>query len=173
MPTQRQKQVTPPLQDHPAHRNSKRKYRESAPPSSSPYGQSKAPYVVTAQAIPPHVVTAPAIPPSVTEIHAPTPQRQQSERFMQQVPAQYEQHEPNQPTEPAPVQHTPHMTTDGYLARPQAVPAPAPAGTYAFDHAPLLPSNPTTSTAVPTPPPAKKSRFSLQKFKRSPAVAAH
>lgn len=163
MPTQRQKQVTPPLQDHPAHRNSKRKYRESAPPSSSPYGQSKAPYVVTAQ----------AIPPNVTEIHAPTPQRQQPGRFMQQVPAQYEQHEPNQHAQPAPVQHTQHMTTNGYLARPPAVPAPAPAGTYAFDHAPLLPSSPTTSTAVTTPPPAKKSRFSLQKFKRSPAVAAH
>ena len=181
MPVQRQKQITPPQQDHPAHRNSKRKYRESAPPIPSSHGQSKAPYVVTAQ----------AMSPGVTEIHAPTPQRQHSGQFMQQAPVHYEQHEPNQYTQPAPIQHTQQMTsagypvlpqampssvqptqqmtTTGYPMRSQAVPAPAPAGAYAFDHA----SSSSTSAAVAAPPPAKKSRFSFQKFKRSSAVAAH
>ena len=165
MPVHRHMQAPPSEQEHPAYRNSKRKYRESAPPAPTQAPEDKPQFIVTAQE------TA----PDVTEIHAPAPRRYTAQHdFI--LPASGLAGQPQQ--EPAPsaqdtsVPYSQQMTRQ-YSARQQAVPAPVPSNAYAFDHAPIAPATSTVNTTATAAPPPKKARWSFQRFKRNSAVAAH
>ena len=178
MPAPRQKQVTPPQVEHPIHRNSKRKYRESAPPppTQNSYQQYKTEYVVATQE-----VAAEAVAADVTEIHAPVPQRQYSAQLEPQAPTGFPLPEPTRYAHPAsndfahpvPAQ-VPRQASFQRPMRPQSIPAPVPAHTYAFDHAPMAPANSNLiPAAAASPVPVKKPRWSFQRLKRNSAVVAH
>ena len=165
MPVHRHMQAPPPEQEHPAYRNSKRKYRESAPAAPAQASEDKAQFVVSAK----------EMAPDVTEIHAPTPRRYTAQHdFILPVsgPAGQSQQEPAPLAQENALPYSQQMTRQ-YSARQQAAPAPAPSNAYAFDHAPMAPAASTVNTTATAAPPPKKARWSFQRFKRNSAVAAH